>query len=498
MKKKSFVIVVIAILSQAFLPSFLYVKADDSVSKQPEVCSWPSEMMMNYFNFQAEARSILLGSDLKERLLNVSFGSWSLFTNKVLDLSAIDLIASSFMWKFRSSASNFLTSVVLSALVSASIMQEVTDFAVLFEDRPVVREYKKMLDIDTQLFDVAYFNSKQINLTRPLEWNMWTNLGNLIKRYQEIWLLDSGWELKWGESMVDVIFDLLSMNAAMKHFIAWWGSSLQEEKDLRDYNWCFSYGSNDCNGSISILRFSQTAIEQLSSDYKWVRAFSACNSYVNYFVNSVNNTISNGKESVNSSIQDVKKSMNNLWGALVGKWRWNFKNNRISMCDWISDYEMAQLRAYRWPDRKCWERVNASFDVNTAWLKVEEYSKEKFIQKDEKIDSDNQEKWQTLWASEVIWSKSTTSERAYLWYKIYWSGREYNSDFSSELNSNFAGVFEEVMTMYWQAQRDAISSDIPDLMYKWRWILDQIDTTIWNAKDLEDALQKIVKKQCSS
>lgn len=168
------------------------------------------------------------------------------------------------------------------------------------------------------------------------------------------------------------------------------------------------------------------------------------------------------------------------------------------MCDWISDYEMAQLRAYRWPDRKCWERVNASFDVNTAWLKVEEYSKEKFIQKDEKIDSDNQEKWQTLWASEVIWSKSTTSERAYLWYKIYWSGREYNSDFSSELNSNFAGVFEEVMTMYWQAQRDAISSDIPDLMYKWRWILDQIDTTIWNAKDLEDALQKIVKKQCSS
>jgi hypothetical protein len=41
--------------------------------------------------------------------------------------------------------------------------------AILFKDRPAVRDYKEMLDIESQLFDFAYFRSKQINLTRPLE-----------------------------------------------------------------------------------------------------------------------------------------------------------------------------------------------------------------------------------------------------------------------------------------------------------------------------------------
>jgi hypothetical protein len=49
--------------------------------------------MSNYFNFQKEAISILLGSKVNERLLKVTFTSTGLFSREVLGLSALDLIA---------------------------------------------------------------------------------------------------------------------------------------------------------------------------------------------------------------------------------------------------------------------------------------------------------------------------------------------------------------------------------------------------------------------
>jgi hypothetical protein len=41
-----------------------------------------------------------------------------------------------------------------------------------------------MLDIETALFDVAYFRSKQINMTRPFDSDLIEQLNNLIEEYQ--------------------------------------------------------------------------------------------------------------------------------------------------------------------------------------------------------------------------------------------------------------------------------------------------------------------------
>jgi len=57
-------------------------------------------------------------------------------------------------------------------------------FAILFKDRPIVRDYKTMLDIETVLFDIAYFRSKQINLTSPFESDMIDKLNTLVEKYQ--------------------------------------------------------------------------------------------------------------------------------------------------------------------------------------------------------------------------------------------------------------------------------------------------------------------------
>jgi hypothetical protein len=45
----------------------------------------------------------------------------------------------------------------------------VEGFAILFKDRPIVRDYKQMLDIETEIFDTAFSFSKSIDLTRSLQ-----------------------------------------------------------------------------------------------------------------------------------------------------------------------------------------------------------------------------------------------------------------------------------------------------------------------------------------
>ena len=164
-------IAIFVIIFQTFWSSLVYAETKNA-NEQPAVCNWPTEMMDNYFTFQQEAVSILLWSRLNERRFSVKLKEW-LFKNQVLQLhatSALDLLASNVLGSMKSWISNSITSVVLLLLSSASILQSNTEgLAILFKDRPIVRDYKEMLDIETQLFDVAFFRSKQIDLTRPFE-----------------------------------------------------------------------------------------------------------------------------------------------------------------------------------------------------------------------------------------------------------------------------------------------------------------------------------------
>lgn len=500
MRRKYLLIVVLVVLFQVLAPAIFRVEASSATTSQPEVCSWPSEMMSNYFNFQKEAISILLGTKVNERLLKVTFTSKGLFSKEVLGLSAIDLIANGIVWNIRSSVSNLLTSAVLFLLVSSSVVQSNVEWlAILFKDRPAVRDYKEMLDIESELFDVAYFRSKQINLTRPIEWNLAGDLDKLIKKYQDLWLLEQGKFVEGGNSsMADILSDLLTMNTAMKHFIMVGGKLWKS--GLSSYYWCLWVVDKDfCNKNTFVLKFTQTGVDLLSDAYEDVMWFSVCNPSVNYFASSIDSAVSNGKDSVKNSIQDVKNSMNTLWGALVGKGRWNFKNNRSSMCEWISEYEMAQLRAYWWPNWTCWKWVNASldlWDLSPVLLEVQKSFREKKANQDledkmiEGKSSDNS-------SISKLLSFTSTSEKKQQWYNMFWSGSNYNPQFSSELNSGFENIFEEVMNQYWQSLDNASSSDISDLVIKGGWLLNQVNKTMEKTDELKDVLQDIADKQCS-
>ena len=69
-------------------------------------------------------------------------------------------------------------------LATFSVVQSnVEGLAILFADWPIVRDYKTMLDIETDLFDIAYFRSKEINILQDIDSNMEKKLKNVVKKY---------------------------------------------------------------------------------------------------------------------------------------------------------------------------------------------------------------------------------------------------------------------------------------------------------------------------
>lgn len=500
--------IIFVILFQIFC-NYSYVEAISGSNPQPETCNGPSEMMTNYFNFQKEAKNILLWSNINSRRFDTAL-QWSLFTNKALNLhntTAIELLAWNVLWGIQWFVSNSVTSIVLLLLASASAIQSnIEGFSILFKDRPIVRDYKEMLDIETVLFDIAYFRSKQINLNQSFSWNLLKEFDNLIKKYQWIWLLEQWEDVKWDETMASILLDLVSMNTAMRHFISRWGNYWKLA--LRNYNGClWNFDTKNCNRENAKIKFSDKAINQLQEDYKDVRSFWACNDYANLFKSTINKTINNNSETVKTAVSDVKDSIERLKEALVGKWRWNFKNP----CDTISDYEMAQLKAYRWSDRKC-GGVNAN--VSSDLLKTRDYFNEKKTQSTQKEKDETPLKMADKPESKtvIIWDTAkrlqdlkSTEEKGILYRKIFGGNDIYNADFLYDLlKSNFLSVYWTTIVEYAQDQEDGIAADISDILPRGKWTLDQIDAAITNTtaenKDngLNFHLQKIADYQAAS
>ena len=489
------------IMFQLIATNFVYVEARSNASEQPKVCSWPSKTMSDYFNFQDEAREILLRSEIHSRLYETSFGAWWLFSNKILSLhgpTAIDLIATSIVWNVKSVVSNVVTSTVLLMLASESAFASNLEWlAILFADRPIVRDYRTMLDIETDLFDIAYYNSKQIDLTRPFEWEQISKLNDLIKKYQEKWLFEkTDYKIKGQSSMADILLTLIAMNRAMKQFIMIWSDS--NGWALYDFNWCFwSQQQWNCERDVAIAKFSTWAIRQLDEDYIGSRTFGECNLYANSLKSTIKKTINNNSESVHEALQDVKWATERLKNALVGKWRWNLKKP----CESLSDYELSQLQAYRGPNWDCKKRVNVSFDVS----ETKDYSRMKLAQREQK-----EKKETVLKTAKKPWSKkkiignvadklleqNTTNGREKIWFKIYWVDESYNPDFSFEQNTEFTTIFATTMDEFEQAQENGMATDISDVFVDGKALLNQIEDTIKKTDELERNLQKIEDVQC--
>ena len=505
-KKYVWIITIFIVLFQILWFPFVNAQESDNPKKQPEVCNWPSEMMSLYFQFQKEAKSILLWSKVNERRFSVSMWDYWLFRNEILNLhatTAIDLLATSELANARSAVSTASTSVVLLLLASLSVLQSNTEwFAILFSDRPIVRDYKEMLDIETELFNVAFFRSKQVNLIRPFlsDW-MADSLSELVKKYQDLWLLDASNEIRKNAvidddiTLANVLIDLISMNTAMKHFIMLWWDVWK--RALADFNWCLGMNSASCDSRVSILRFNRDAIDKLYEDYKWARSFWWCNLNATNFKSTISKGIKNNAKSVKVAFQDVKDAMKRLKSALLGTSAEDDWKKKKDKCD-LSYYEMAQLRAYWWSDWSCWDVVSVSTDLGG----VDDFFRNKKSQKNNKkkttgaIDKANQSQNSGA-VAEGLNSINVYNEKMVYWNQNFWSGSVFNKSFSPELLSDISSSFGDVFSDYNQSQENAMAWDLSSELIKIRWLLDQLDAVMKAAEKLQKILQEIVDYQCA-
>ena len=525
--------IVFVVLFEMFVSGFFQVYAEtNNAKKQPAVCAWPSETMQQYFLFQKEARAALYASDAHVKQLSAYDTDWWLFTKKDLTLpsSALDYVVGSLWWRGSSIISTASTSVVLLLLASASVIQSSVEWlAILAKDEPIVRDYKEMLDIETEIFDTAFSFSKKVDLTRAPEWNVVENFKAVVKKYQDSWLLrKNNRDFKWNISMANILLDLTSMNAAMKYFISVWGEVWASE--LRSYAWCLWQWVNwVCDYSNFVLWFNFDAIEKLKEDYSGNWWYWRCSSTASHLKNTLNKSANNNTESVEVAFNDVKVAWDNLINALI--WRWTWSKVLTDPCR-MSDYERAQLDAYWWWDRECWEWISlstvfwnkknskktgsktsgsaeskGSASASTPWelmQRSKEYQimKKSLAEQSESFDSLTKRAWSSTPPSvlNVMWDlnkKEFTEDKELLWYKVYYGESRYNSEFSYGMDNEFSDIYHEITERYENSQRAAMASDISYELFKIKWLVNQVNTAMKSASQLRKDLQDIADYQCS-
>ena len=501
MRKKYIRLIVVFIVGfYVFTPWFLQIKAEAKKStEQPAVCAWPSETMLEYFQFQKDVISAIVQSEAQLKTMSAS-SDGRLFSKKKLSLpsSALDYVVDNVWWRTSSVISTSATSVTLLLLASVSVIMSNTEWlAILTKDRPIVRDYKQMLDIETKLFNVAFTFSRKIDLTRSFDWNTVDRFYDVVKQYQKSWLLRKWANPTWNISMANILMDLISMNAYMKYFISvgWevWASG------LRKYAWClWQQKWGWCNSSNFVLWFNFDAINKLKEEYLGTWSYWECNSYAANFRNSISKSVNNNLDSIKSVwSNDIKTSWHNLMEALIWKWTWT--KVFTDPCE-MTDYQRAQLDAYYWWDRKCWEWISLS----SLFAKIREYERLKKTLAEQGDEMDDLIKESTSsnppsvldveWDLEV---QKSTEDRTLLWYTTYSGKSSYNPEFSHSMNDDFVMIFDDIIEQYDHSSKVIISSDLSYELIKIKWLVNQVDAAMVSAKKLEWDLQKIADYQCS-
>ena len=532
-KRINYIIITLVVLFQVFATNFVYVFADSATgwaAKQPEVCSTPSHMMQLYLDFQNEAIEIIWGTEMSTRGLSPSLGSWWLFTNGTLWLNkdekpmgAVESSISSSVEKVASTAS----SVVLLMMAASSVVTSNLEWwTVLFRDAPIVREYKQMLDIQSKLFQVAYLRSKQIVLTSWLKSPTFYNeFNNLIEKYQDQWLFEKWPKIKDTSTLSDILLDMVSMNAMMRYFIVNIDSDWMDVL-YNSWHWCFwNLKISDCKRWVAVLKFSDKAIYQLTEDYQWLWIYWACNLSASNFKNTLNKTFDNNGQLISDSFKEIGESRKRLVNALVwvGKSIDNRKNWKNCEDSDFSDYELAQLRAYYWPDRSCSSNVvvngkefvrDKSLQSSQSESEITNADKSQPTRKSfkervgdglkkakQRTDDQYRETLENI--NELLKRAKDTGEREWQWIRLFWSWVVLNVSYSFDLYEDFSGVYLSVFEDFETSQFNAASADMRFELSQLLWLMDQVDSAseaIWSDNDnnwLKKNLKDIADYQCS-
>lgn len=370
MKKQISKVLIFVLFVQAIAPIFFNVSyAADTVKKcedNPPVCTATSPHMTTYLQFQKQMASFLSTNRLKTVQRQASEWEGWLFTSEILKINEDEPFDETLAWRAlrifditaTRTATSLITTVFLFELAAIWALADNTIWlTILFQDRPIVRDWTKLLDVEWWLSQTAY--------DLWVVWDIWKTIKNsealdwIVKEYVGNWLFQE-WAAFWSTTYQGIIRELAELNSAVKWFIAYDSKQLFE-----------SYNANNPN-----LKVSDDWVDALADEYKCVRRkfWFKCNTSWAALKKNLQIVTNNTNKQWKWSVKQIKDSYQDLKAAL---WNWTAVKDRIEGRDLtLSPREKEILRNRYWLNvnrltKAQWSSI-ISLDTNltSQWKKL--------------------------------------------------------------------------------------------------------------------------------
>ena len=370
MKKQISKVLIFVLIVQAIASMFFNVSyaADDS-NKNCDVCTATSPHMTIYLQFQKEAATVLSTNRFKTVQRQVSEWEGWLFTSEILKIKEDEDFNNTLAWKAlrvlditaTRTTTSLLTSVFLFELAAIWALADNTIWlTILFQDRPIVRDWTKLLDVEWWLSQTAY--------DLWVVWEIWKTiqsgdaLDKIVKKYVGEWLFQS-WAGISSDSYANIIMQLAELNSAVKWFLVYDSKSLFDDYNLNYPN----------------VKVDEAWVNDLASEYKCSRRkfWFKCNTSWASLKKNLQILTNNTNKQWKSSIKQIKDSYKDLKQAL---WNWTAIKDRIQGKDLtLSDREREILRNRYWLNaekltKAQWSSIiSLNSNLSSQWNKLSKW-----------------------------------------------------------------------------------------------------------------------------
>lgn len=324
-----------------FMSFFPYTSAEETqqtCESNPPVCSATPQSMNLYLDFQREAAALLKTNKFETATMAVSQWEWGIFSNDLLELEKLqnfdDSLAGQALKIFYITSARSATALITSAfLFELSALSTLSDntisLTILLHDRPIVRDRAKLLDIERNLNQTAYYLGEAWDIAKTISKTEQVKL--LMEKYETRGLFQDSDSFPSSIKYTDFISNAVSLNLAVKAFLAYGAIQPLE-------NWKFGWSS---------ITFTTGRIQELKSDYQCVRwngGFKCNTSRKHLWQNLktlVHSTENQGKESRNQITQSWKDLVQAI-GTFPGGARANLRGK--SSDNYLTEREKILLR----------------------------------------------------------------------------------------------------------------------------------------------------------
>lgn len=333
--KKIFVVLVIMFVLQTIFCWFSFAQDTWEVvcEENPAVCSVPPKEFAYYVDFTKEMLQAINTVQWDWKKLWEYNYIWWLFTNKILAIPQENrnLFEKMVAWITESMNRKISTTLGLTNILSSLALTSYKDvlwLAILRQARPIVRDWKTLLDLETNTNDIVY----ELSLSAMANQQIIdpSQFQTIIDKYSQEKPLFDQWSVSEETKYKDITNMLIRLNGAMKTFIPY--GSISQFDEFRKW-W---------EGGI-YLKFNTGTIQEMKDAYSCGRGFSKCTSSWKDFVKNIKNLWSSFKKWWNSA----KKTITDANKKLAESMKWIGQAKIFKKSPWeeyLTDTEIELLR----------------------------------------------------------------------------------------------------------------------------------------------------------